>query len=248
MSPQTNHSLSVDCVIFGFDGNSLKVLLVRRDFVNGVGMPVVDYKLPGDLIYENEDLRSSAYRTLGKYASTRDIYLRQMHVFSHPDRVSGDELKWLNEYYHVNTTRVVTVVYYSLVKLNRRLLVSVEEKGARWFDVESVCRLAMDHKHILARALEVLAKQFLAEPIAFELLPRKFTLRQLQSLYEAILGIEIDNRNFRKKVLSSDYIRATGEKEKNVAHKPAMYYTFDKSKFMKDNRLKFRLNFINWQV
>ena len=107
MSPQTNHSLSVDCVIFGFDGQSLKVLLVRRNFINGEGVPVTDYKLPGDLIYENEDLRSSAYRTLGKYASTRDIYLRQMHVFSHPDRVSGDELKWLNDYYHVNTTRVV---------------------------------------------------------------------------------------------------------------------------------------------
>ena len=248
MAPQTNHSLSVDCVIFGFDGTSLKVLLVKRNFTNEKGETVTDYKLPGNLIFENEDLKSSAYRTLEEYTATRDIYLRQMHVFSHPDRVTGDELRWLNEYYQVNTTRVVTVAYYSLVKLNRKLLVSVEEKGARWFDVESVCRLAMDHKQILARALEMLSKQFMAEPIAFELLPRKFTLRQLQSLYEAILGIEIDNRNFRKKVLSSDYIQETGDREKNVAHKPAMYYTFNKQKFQKDTRQKFRLNFINWQV
>ena len=88
----------------------------------------------------------------------------------------------------------------------------------------------------------------LVEPIAFELLPRKFTLRQLQVLYEAILGIEIDNRNFRKKVLSSGYLRETGEREKHVAHKPAMFYSFDKGRFQKDVRQKFRLNFINWQL
>ena len=122
MSPQTNHSLSVDCVIFGFDGHSLKVLLVEREFVDGRGEKIVDYKLPGNLIFENEDLRTSAYRTLAEYTSTRDIYLRQLHVFSRPDRVSGDELRWLNEYYRVNTTRVVTVAYYSLVKLDSRLI------------------------------------------------------------------------------------------------------------------------------
>ena len=248
MSPQTNHSLSVDCVIFGFDGHSLKVLLVEREFVDGRGEKIVDYKLPGNLIFENEDLRTSAYRTLAEYTSTRDIYLRQLHVFSRPDRVSGDELRWLNEYYRVNTTRVVTVAYYSLVKLDSRLSACAADKGARWFDVESVNRLAMDHKTILAQALEMLNRQLMTEPIAFELLSSRFTLRQLQMLYEAILGIEIDNRNFRKKVLSSGYIRETGEKEKNVSHKPAAYYTFDKQKYQKDVRQKFRLNFINWQL
>ncbi len=99
-----------------------------------------------------------------------------------------------------------------------------------------------------ARALETLGRQLMVEPIAFELLPRKFTLRQLQVLYEAILGIEIDNRNFRKKVLSSGYLRETGKREKHVAHKPAMFYSFDKGRFQKDVRQKFRLNFINWQL
>ena len=185
MSPQTNHSLSVDCVIFGFDGHSLKVLLVEREFVDGRGEKIVDYKLPGNLIFENEDLRTSAYRTLAEYTSTRDIYLRQLHVFSRPDRVSGDELRWLNEYYRVNTTRVVTVAYYSLVKLDSRLIACAADKGARWFDVESVNRLAMDHKTILAQALEMLNRQLMTEPIAFELLSSRFTLRQLQMLYEA---------------------------------------------------------------
>ena len=106
----------------------------------------------------------------------------------------------------------------------------------------------MAHKQIMARALETLGRQLMVEPIAFELLPRKFTLRQLQVLYEAILGIEIDNRNFRKKVLSSGYLRETGEREKHVAHKPAMFYSFDKGRFQKDVRQKFRLNFINWQL
>lgn len=135
----------------------------------------------------------------------------------------GEELRWLNEYYGVHTGRVVTVGYYALVKLNEALIASAAAEHAQWVGVERVTRLAMDHKQIMARALETLGRQLMVEPIAFELLPRKFTLRQLQVLYEAILGIEIDNRNFRKKVLSSGYLRETGEREKHVAHKPAMF-------------------------
>lgn len=248
MIQQTNPSISVDCVVFGFDGASLKVLLIKRDFINEAGEQVTDYKLPGSLIFENEDLNSSANRTLEEYTGNRDIYLRQLHVFSQPDRVRGDELSWLNAHYGVNTSRVVTVAYYSLVKLGLKLISYSENKGARWVDIESVHHLAMDHKDILVYALHMLNKQFMAEPIAFELLPRKFTLKQLQLLYEAILGVDIDNRNFRKKVLSSGYIQATDEKEKNVAHKPAIFYTFNKNKFVKDTKQKFRLNFINWQL
>lgn len=193
MSPQTNHSLSVDCVIFGFDGHSLKVLLVEREFVDGRGEKIVDYKLPGNLIFENEDLRTSAYRTLAEYTSTRDIYLRQLHVFSRPDRVSGDELRWLNEYYRVNTTRVVTVAYYSLVKLDGRLIACAADKGAQWFDVESVNRLAMDHKTILAQALEMLQPTVVDRADRVRTAVEPVYARQLQMLYEAILGSEIDN-------------------------------------------------------
>ena len=210
MSPQPNSSLSVDCVVFGFDGAALKVLLVERDFVNPAGERIHDFKLPGSLIFQDEELRASAARVLDKYMGRRDIYLRQLHVFSQPDRVVGEELRWLNEHYGVHTGRVVTVGYYALVKLNEALIASAAAEHAQWVGVERVTRLAMDHKQIMARALETLGRQLMVEPIAFELLPRKFTLRQLQVLYEAILGIEIDNRNFRKKVLSSGYLRETG--------------------------------------
>lgn len=248
MAPRINPSLSVDCVVFGFDGLALRVLLIERRYRLRSGEDVHDFKLPGSLIYEDEDLRSAAYRVLEQYAGRREIYLRQLHVFSRPDRVAGEELEWLKAHYRVETSRVVTVAYYMLVKLDESLVSYAQTHGARWIELETVHRLAMDHKQIVGYALDTLGKQLMAEPIAFELLPRKFTLRQLQQLYEGILGIEIDNRNFRKKVLSSDYIRPTGECEKQVAHKPAMYYTFDRQKFSKDIRQKFRLNFINWQL
>ena len=248
MVSRINPSLSVDCVVFGFDGRSLKVLLLERRYRLRSGEEAHDFKLPGSLIYEDEDVRSAAHRVLEQYTGQREIYLRQLHVFSRPDRVEGEELAWLQAHYRVETSRVVTVAYYMLVKLDESLLSYVRTHGARWIELETVHHLAMDHKQILGYALETLGKQMMAEPIAFELLPRRFTLRQLQQLYEGILGIEIDNRNFRKKVLSSDYISPTGEREKQVAHKPAMYYTFNRQKFSKDIRQKFRLNFINWQL
>lgn len=248
MNLPINPSLSVDCVVFGFDGRSLKVLLIERRHRLPDGQSEQDFKLPGSLIYESENVDQAAHRVLEQYTGRRETYLRQLHVFSDPDRIKGEELAWLQAHYRVETMRVVTVAYYMLVKLDDALLSQVRIHGARWIELEKIHQLAMDHKQILAYALDTLSKQLMAEPIAFELLPRKFTLRQLQDLYEGILGIEIDNRNFRKKVLSSDYIVPTGEREKQVAHKPALYYTFNRQKFRKDTRLKFRLNFINWQL
>ena len=248
MTPLTNHSISVDCVVFGFDGKLLRVLLIKRtDAGRKLPEEICGYKLPGSLIFENEDLNSSAHRILSEYIGASDIYLKQLHVFSDPDRVRGYELDWINEHYGVSTGRVVTVAYYSLVKLTPKMASSAAMHEAEWVDIQSVRRLAMDHKRILTEALGALNRQFISEPIAFELLPRKFTIRQLQTLYEAILGIEIDNRNFRKKVLSSGYLVATDEKQKEVAHKPALYYTFNKNRYERDTKRKFRLNFINWQ-
>lgn len=135
MSPQPNPSLSVDCVVFGFDGAALKVLLVERDFVNPAGERIHDFKLPGSLIFQDEELRASAARVLDKYMGRRDIYLRQLHVFSQPDRVVGEELRWLNEHYGVHTGRVVTVGYYALVKLNEALIASAAASmpnGSEW--------------------------------------------------------------------------------------------------------------------
>lgn len=142
---------------------------------------------------------------------------------------------------------MVTVGYYALVKLDSRTIAYTTATGAQWVDVDSIQRLAMDHKQILTRALSVLCREMLQSPVAFELLPRKFTIRALQNLYSAVLGIEIDNRNFRKKILASGFLTPTSEKEQGVAHKPAQsqYYTFNKNAYKKAVKEKLKLGFIN---
>ncbi|WP_304953182.1 NUDIX domain-containing protein [uncultured Alistipes sp.] len=244
MSVQTNQSLSVDCAVFGFDGRSLKVLLIeRRDYNPETHLDRM--KLPGAMIQENETLPRAASRVLAEATGLREIYLKQMEIFSDPGRVTGEELEWINRYHGIRTERVVTVGYYALVKLDRRMIAYTAEKRAQWVEVESIQHLAMDHKQILSTALGHLCREMLQSPVAFELLPRKFTIRQLQNLYAAVLGIEIDNRNFRKKILGSGFLIPTDEREKGVSHKPARYYTFDKTAYKRALKEKLRLGFIN---
>ena len=244
MSVQTNQSLSVDCAVFGFDGRSLKVLLIeRRDYNPETHLGRM--KLPGAMIQENETLPRAASRVLAEATGLREIYLKQMEIFSDPGRVTGEELEWINRYHGIHTERVVTVGYYALVKLDRRMIAYTAEKRAQWVEVESIQHLAMDHKQILSTALGHLCREMLQSPVAFELLPRKFTIRQLQNLYAAVLGIEIDNRNFRKKILGSGFLIPTDEREKGVSHKPARYYTFDKTAYKRALKEKLRLGFIN---
>lgn len=239
-----NQSLSVDCAVFGFNGRSLKVLLIERRYYTP-DTQLDRLKLPGSMILENETLPAAAYRVLEEATGLRDVYLKQMEIFSDPDRVTGEELDWINRYHGIHTERVVTVGYYALVKLDDRTIAYTTAKGARWVDVESIQRLAMDHKKILSTALSMLYREMLQSPVAFELLPRKFTIRQLQTLYAAVLGIEIDNRNFRKKILSSGFLAPTSEFEQGVAHKPARYYVFNKNAYRKALKEKLRLGFIN---
>lgn len=244
MSIQMNQSLSVDCAVFGFDGRSLKVLLIERRYYKP-DTHLDPLKLPGAMILEDETLPDAAYRVLEEATGLKDVYLKQMEIFSDPKRVSGEELEWINRYHGIRSDRVVTVGYYALVKLDTRTVAYTTAKGAQWVDVESIQRLAMDHKQILSSALRVLCREMLQSPVAFELLPRKFTIRQLQDLYAAVLGIEIDNRNFRKKILSSGFLTPTAEREQGVAHKPAQYYTFNKNAYKRALKEKLRMGFIN---
>lgn len=242
MSPKFNCSVSVDCVVFGFDGKQLKVLLIKRNEMEGTDFNN-ESKLPGSMIYEDESLSSAAYRVLEEMTGLRDVFLKQLHVFSEPDRIVGAELDWINQYYGMNTSRVITVAYYSLIKLNSKIEAHTKRKSAKWVEVQSIRLLGLDHKKIVMRALETLSIQLTQQPIAFELLPKKFTIRALQDLYEAIFGVEIDNRNFRKKILSSGYLTPTYERQEGVAHKPAMYYIFNKTLYQKEQKAKFKLNF-----
>ncbi len=244
MTVQTNHSLSVDCVVFGFNGQSLKVLLVERRYKATEPGRAKEYKLPGSMILEAETLPNAASRVLAQTTGLRNVFLKQTKIFSDPHRVSGDELQWINDYHKISTNRVVTVGYYALVKLDSQIIEHTTAQGAHWAQVDDVKHLAMDHKQILVDTLSVLCEQITSSPIAFELLPRKFTIRQLQSLYSAILGVDIDNRNFRKKILGSGYLVPTGEREKGVSHKPAEFYIFNKAAYKKLKSNKFKLGFI----
>lgn len=229
---QTNSAISVDCVIFGFDGENIKVLLVRRRTAD----PMYDdngLKLPGAMIRENETLPEAAARVLEGSTGLKGLYLKQTSIFSDPQRVDQSELEWIGQYHGIHTVRVVTVGYYALVKLDQDMISYTRKQGAVWENVDDIRHLIMDHMEILSDALTVLQKDILWSPIAFRLLPKKFTVRQLQNLLEAVFGVEIDNRNFRKKLFASGILAETGEIEKHVSHKPAKLYVLDNNAFGK---------------
>ena len=229
---QTNSAISVDCAIFGFDGVNIKVLLVRRRTVDPLYHDK-ELKLPGAMIRENETLPEAASRVLEGSTGLKGLYLKQTSIFSDPKRMDESELAWIGQYHGIHTVRVVTVGYYALVKLDQGMINYTRRQGAVWVNVDDIHHLIMDHMDILADALSVLQKEILLSPIAFNLLPKKFTIRQLQNLLEAVFGVEIDNRNFRKKLFASGILVETSETEVNVNHKPARLYTLNKSAFGK---------------
>lgn len=222
--------ISVDCVIFGFDFTRLNVLLVDRVMVDEItGNEVInDLTLTGNHIYEDEDLDAAASRVLFDLTGLKDIYLEQFKTFGSTKRISCEiDRTWLKFNGRDPNKRIVTIGYYSLLATDK---VTLEWKGrnVRWMPVSEVTNLAFDHMEILSSALEALRTKLLHEPVGFELLPPKFTLSQLQRLYEIILGEELDKRNFRKKVSRMKYLVPLDEKQKGVPHKPARLYLFNR--------------------
>jgi len=239
-----NPHISVDCVIFGFSTNQLKVLLIRRTFKDRSGSLSTDHKLPGDFIAINEDLDLAATRTLEELTGLKDIYLRQFAFFGRPDRISRkQDISWLNETTGHIIKRVVTAAYYSLININDTNRDFAIKNNASWIDVKQIPQLAFDHAAIICRGLDHLQHSLRNEPIGFELLPEKFTIRELQTLYELILDCTLDNRNFRKKILKSSYLVQLEEKQTGVAHKPAYYYRFDRSIYDKHKKESLGFNF-----
>lgn len=189
-------------------------------------------KLPGDFITDEEDLNSAASRILEEHTGLEKIYLRQFSVFGKPDRISKPrDLQWLRETTGLPINRVVTVAYYSLIKINESRKEKVELNNASWINISDINELAFDHSSIIESGLSTLRKKLQFEPVGMELLPEKFTIRQLQNLYETILDRKLDNRNFRKKVLKANYLIPLDEKQTDVAHKPARLFTFNKQLF-----------------
>lgn len=229
-----NPNVSVDCVIFGFDFEELKVLLIQRK--EGPDQDLARegrWALPGNLIRDDESLDTAAGRVLGELTGLERIYLQQFQAFGNPDRVRRQaDAEWLHYMREQPNARVITVAYFSLVKLHgfEPQPRSFARKVA-WFPIDEVPDLAFDHNEIVESGLLALQRILRQRPIGFELLPRKFTLGQLQRLYEAILRRPLDKRNFRKKMLKKDILVALDEKQQGVPHKPAQYYRFDKQKY-----------------
>ena len=239
-----NPHISVDCVIFGFSTNQLKVLLIERAYTDYSGREINDHKLPGDFIAINEDLDQAASRILEELTGLKNIFLQQFALFGRPDRISNRvDLEWLNTTTGHQIHRVVTAAYYSLINISDTNRDFAIKNNASWIDVKQVPDLAFDHGSIITSGLEHLQHTLRNEPIGFELLPEKFTVRDVQILYEVILDCTLDNRNFRKKILKSIYMVQLEEKQSGVAHKPAYYYRFDRTIYEKHKKESLGFNF-----
>jgi 8-oxo-dGTP diphosphatase len=207
-------ALTVDCVLFGLDDGDLKVLLIQRDLPPFAGR----WALPGGFVRVGEDLEAAARRELEEETGVSRVFLEQLYTFGDVDRDPRE--------------RVVSVAYYALVKLgDHRVKAATDARNAAWFAVADVPTLAFDHDQILAMALTRLKGKVRYQPIGFELLPPKFTLSQLQRLYEVVLEAPLDKRNFRKKILALGVLEELDEIEEDVAHRAARLYRFDKQKY-----------------
>jgi len=239
-----NPHISVDCVIFGFSTNQLKVLLIEREYSDLEGRQKRDHKLPGDFIANDEDLDMAASRTLEELTGLKNIFLQPFAFFGQPDRISGrSDIEWLCATTGQKIQRVVTSAYFSLINISETRSDFAIKNNASWINIQEVPTLAFDHASIISKGLSHLQFTLRNEPIGFELLPDKFTIRELQTLYEVILGCTLDNRNFRKKILKSKYMIQLGEKQSGVAHKPAFYYRFDRTIYEEYKKESLGFNF-----
>jgi 8-oxo-dGTP diphosphatase len=207
-------AVAVDCVVFGFDAGELQVLLIKR------GLPPFKgrWALPGGFVRLDETLDAAARRELAEEAGLADVYLEQLYTFGTVDRDPRE--------------RVLSVAYYALVALDRHPpTAATDADAAAWFAVSDLPSLAFDHAEIVSAAIARLRGKVRYQPVGFELLPKRFTLSQLQHLYEAVLERPLDKRNFRKKLLAMDVVVETDEVEQDVAHRAARLYRFDEAKY-----------------
>jgi hypothetical protein len=203
--------VAVDCIIFGYDedGRELKVLLLKRNFQPAKG----EWSLMGGFLKNNEAIDTAAKRILHQLTGLSDVYMEQLYTFGELDRDPG--------------ARIISVAYFALIKINASDLELVKTYGATWVPISSMPRLIFDHTAMVNRALKKLQVRARTQPIGFELLPDKFTIPQLQGLYEAIYNKTLDKRNFRRKLLSMNLLEKLEEKEKESSRKGAWYYRFE---------------------
>ena len=207
--------LAVDCIIFGFDGKEMKALLIKRGFEPEKGK----WSLMGGFVNQDENVNDAAARILKELTGLTNIYMEQLYCFGDTNRDPAG--------------RVVSVAYFALINIadyNEQLTSNHE---ARWFPLNKIPALIFDHKQMVQKGKETLVEKVANHPIGFELLPPKFTLSQLQNLYEAIYEMPLDKRNFTRKILSINVLLKLKEKEKESSRKGAFYYVFDKATYAK---------------
>jgi len=214
-SKHPKHFQAVDCIIFGYDiiEKELKLLLIKRSFEPAKGQ----WSLSGGFVEEGEGLDNAANRVLRTLTGLSDLYMEQLYTYGDVSRDPGD--------------RVISTAYFSLIGIHEIDEEIKEKYGAHWRSLSDLPDLIFDHRQMVDRALKELVEKVKVHPVGFELLPEKFTLVQLQNLYEAIYQKSIDKRNFRKKILSMNLLEKQDDKEKKTSKKGAWYYRFNEEKY-----------------
>ena len=200
--------LSVDCIIFGFDEGKLKILIGRRKMDPGRG----EWSLYGGFVASDESVDDAATRTLYELTGLRNLYMRQVGAFGNVDRDPGE--------------RVVSVAYYALINVKDYDDELRREHGVEWIDINEIPQLYSDHNEMVNKARKMMQQKLANEPVGFRLLPSLFTLTQLQKLYEAVNGEELDKRNFRKRIMSIDLVEKTEMIDKTTSKRGAALYRF----------------------
>lgn len=232
-SPPHNPHVSTDCVLFGFDGSRLHVILIEKTNLP-TGITVTrKHKLPGRLIFTGEDPDDAASDILESYTGITRQKLKQFHTFGSPSRMANEEdLKWIRYDSGMDIDMVITVAYMATIRISTKLRQLSSTYLAKWYLIDELPELAFDNGLIITTALGTLREQLTSAPDnLFKLLSPKFTIQELRCLHETILGKKLDIRNFHKKVMSTPYIVPLDEWETNVTHRAARYYHFDKRKY-----------------
>ena len=212
--------VSVDCIIFGFDKGSLKLLLLKRNFEPAKG----SWSLMGGFVQDGESVDDAAKRVLAELTGLENVYMEQVGTFGEVDRDPGE--------------RVISVAYYALININGYDRNLVQQHNAHWAEINEIPPLVFDHPQMVKQARIMLQKKASSEPIGFNLLPSLFTLFQLQSLYEAIYGEPLDKRNFRKRVADLNYIEKTDKIDKTGSKRGAALYKFNENAYRKAPKFK----------
>lgn len=231
-TPLANNHISVDCVVLGFDGTDLRVLLVKRSGSDDCG-DYNDMKLPGSLIYRDEDLDEAAGRVLEELTGVKDLNLTQFKAFGSKDRTRNPrDVLWLERAQKEHVELIVTIAYFALVKLDKSLEKVVDPEAAEWCRLDEIGPLAFDHNLIIEEARKAIRREAdNNRALLFDLLPKKFTASQLRKLSEIIYGKALDVRNFHKKIAQMPYVVPLDERQQGVSHRAARFYRFDRKAY-----------------